>query len=208
MASVSTIISLVPFPINEFKPQMDPEYIKIPAAEPNSFVVFHVASSGFPYYVGEGKNIRIPEPSESFAESIVNDYKISQVGLSEGAAPGLFYVEGKYSKEDVKKNETILAKILAAKQMQIKWFENLVRLADDDWAKTRQHALISDLQRHAARTLNVERDWMFAPSMDGTNLRCPACTAVVPNQAVVCPNCRCVLDSEKAKALSLAFVKG
>jgi len=206
MASVATIISLVPFPINEFKPQMDPEYIHIPADPPDGFVVHHVKTSGFPYYVGEGKNIRIPEPSEAFAESIVNDYKIAQIGLSEGAAPGIFYVEGQHTKESIKKDEVILSLILAAKKQQIKWFENLVKLADDDWAKTRQHALISDLQRHAARTLNVERDWMFAPSMDGANLRCPACTSIVPNQAIVCPNCKCILDESKAKAL--AFAKG
>lgn len=206
MASTATIVSLVPFPINEFKPQMDPEYIRIPAAEPNSFVVFHVTDSSFPYYVGEGKSINIPEPAHRFAQAIVDDYRSAQIGLSEGAAPGIFFLEGRYTKEMIKKDEALLSFVLVAKQQQIKWFENLVRLADDDWAKTRQHSLISDLQRHAARALNISRDWLFAPSLDGANIRCKACTSIVPTGAIVCPNCRCVLDEEKAKELS--FAKG
>lgn len=206
MPSIATIISLVPFEINEFKPQMDPEYIKIPAAPENSFVVYHVYDSWFPYYVGEGKTIKIPEPAHRFAAAIVDDFKSGNIGLAEGAAPGIFYVEGHYEKDDIKSNPQILNLIKRAKQQQIKWFENLVRMADDDWAKNRQHSLISDLQRRAAKALNINREWLFAPSIDGTNIRCKACTSIVPNEAIVCPTCRCVINEEKAKELS--FLKG
>src|SRR5438132_14196669 len=86
---------------------------------------------------------------------------------------------------------------------QKNWFIKLIKLADDDWEKTRQHKFISDMQRYAAKAVGLERPWIIKPMMleDNKVIKCLACQSPISPLAIVCPNCKFILDKEKFESL-------
>ena len=74
----------------------------------------------------------------------------------------------------------------------------MIKEADDHWTKFRQHRMISDPQREAARRLGFTREWLIR---EVSNTRCPACTTFNSPDAIVCVNCKCVLQPDKVKGL-------
>lgn len=203
----ATIVSLHPMPINEHKPGMSIPYISIPAAPKDDFVVLVIEDASHGVYMdSERGTLSVPEPAPDFAEHIVNDFLAAQIGRNTetGAQPGVFWVDGALTKDEVKKQHA--AKLALALKKQILWFEGLVKRADDDWATVRRHDHISEVQRRAAVALNLQREWLVVSGQMG-NETCPACSTVLPNPVpVLCPNCRLVLD--KARYATMEFAKG
>ena len=201
----ATIVSLVPVSIHEFKPGLIPDYTNIPAAKSGDFEILHIEDAAhFLYLDYERGSRRIPEPVSEYARSICEDYIAGQLEVSreDNAAPGLFWVYGKLSKDAIKVSHK--QELAEALMRQIRWFERLVRKADDSWSEMRRHEHIAQIMRIAARELKLEREWLFEDLKMG-NQACPACGTVLgPNLPVVCPNCRCVLDKEKFKTLTFA----
>jgi len=201
----ATVVSLVPVKINEFKPGLIPEYTIIPAAKSGDFEILHVSDAAhFLYLDHERGSRRIPEPVSEYARAICEDYISGQLEVDKenGAQPGLFWVYGKLSKDAIKINHK--AEFAQALQNQIRWFERLVRRADDSWSEQRKHDHIANIMRVAARELRLEREWLFEDLKMG-NESCPACGSLFgPTQPIVCPNCRCILDKEKFKTLAFA----
>lgn len=199
MASKSTIISLVPFELNESKPGLYPGAYKIPAAKENDFELFVVTDAVHYVYLDMDRgSISVPTVSAEVARSICEDYKISKLGFVAGEAePGLDYVEGEY-----KDKKSVLAvakdKIERMMALQKQWFIQLVEIADDEWSKYHSHKSVSDIQRYAAKFLGLEREW----NVEGTaesNTFCPACRSVVMVGAVVCGACRTIIKPEEYK---------
>ena len=201
----ATVVSLVPVPIHEFKPGLIPEYTDIPPAKSGDFEILHVTDAAhFLYLDHERGSRRIPEPVSEYARAICEDYIAGQLEVSreDDAFPGLFWVYGKLSKDVIKIQHKI--ELEEAIKRQIRWFERLVRKADDSWSEARRHDNIAHVMRIAARELKLEREWLIEDLKMG-NQSCPACGSLLgPNLPVVCPNCRCVLDKEKFKALTFA----
>lgn len=201
----ATIVSLVPRKIREFKPGLSVPNFECPAANPNDFVVAYIQDNSSSIYLDNDRGSRkFPVPVEEFAESIVYDFKVAQIERSTeaGAEPGLFWLPGRVTKEEVKTKHK--EKLAAAIQGQVLWFERLVRRADDDWRKHHQMTTIAEIQRIAARTLNLNPEWLYQDFGMGNNT-CPACNSVVSNPLPpVCPTCKCILDEEKYKSLKFA----
>lgn len=178
----------------------------IPAAEQNDLVVVHVTDQSYALYLDAERGSRqIPEPVGEYARAIVDDFKISQIEVSEehNAWPGIFWVMGRFTADEVRAK--FAKQILEAREQQTRWFERLVYRADEDWAKQPSMRVISDIQRLAAKSLNLVRPWAI-PDLKLGNITCPACTTAVPPDAALCPNCKCILNQEKAS--KLAFAKG
>ncbi|MFS2140709.1 hypothetical protein, partial [Duganella sp. Dugasp56] len=91
-----------------------------------------------------------------------------------------FWVEGKFTKDEIKEYFPDLLEEYAEKQRQ--WFHNLVTMANNDWQKNRHMLAVSDLQRKAAKWLGVQAEWVEI-RMQETN-QCPFCTAQIPPTAV------------------------
>jgi len=197
-----TVVSAMPFGINEFKPGLAPPKYVIPPAEEGNVQVLHVERAPYGVYVGDGRSLVQTDDSEIVANSIVNDFVSAQLVHESGAKPALFVLEGKVSAEDVKhRHKPALDSALA---MQKVWFWKLVQLADDDWQKYRQHKMITDIQKFAAKALGLKKDWLY--SVTDTQ-SCPGCGSTVLANIAICPNCRAVLDSDKAKTLQFASAK-
>lgn len=205
MADNSTVISIVPFVIEEKKPGLYPGHFRIPAVKDNDIEVLIVGGSVHHVYLDSDRgSLTIPTLSSEVARSIVEDYKGAQLGYAPGVAePGIFWVQGEFDKK------TALAthknKIDHARVLQRQWFVTLVEVADDEWNKYHSHKMISDLQRYASKFLGMEREWNIQATADA-NTFCPACRAVLDRQALVCGNCRTIIKPEEYKKANLSQV--
>jgi hypothetical protein len=201
----STVVSLVPFEINEFKPGLFPPKFEIPKSDMVTPQVIHIGTGVFYVYLDESRgSFPVRTPSEEIARSIVEDYSSAQLSISGDdpiAKPALFWLPGTVDAMEVKVKYMGVCKTYL--QYQKQWFLNMCALADDDWKRYQRHTAISDVQRTAASILGwraEEHPWM---SLQVTleSERCPACQMLVSPGVVICPNCKCVLDSEKFKEL-------
>ena len=207
--SKATVISIVPFVISEFKPGIYPGQFQINPSKDGIPEVLSIGESVFFIELDEKRTMTVSCSAEKLAKSIVEDYMISNIGYSyeEAAYPGLFWKEGSFTqKEVISKFGADLEKF---KENQLRWFKKLVEMADDDWEKTRQHKCISDAQRHAAKALGMERPWIINLKLNEIkvpDLKCIACQSVVSSIAIVCPNCRCILNMAEYKKLQFVEV--
>lgn len=189
----ATIISMLPYPLEEKRPSLVAMRYEIPAAEENDFVVVHIADTEAMHYVGEGNVLRRTVSGEQVAGSLVNDHINASYGIKENAFPALKTLPGKHSKEFIQKN--FAKELEELRKIQKNWFAEQVKLADDAWNNPRngrRAQAISDLQRLACKSLGLNREWQIAYRVD--NIECPACTTFIPSKALVCPNCQTVLN--------------
>jgi len=165
----------------------------------------HIADNAYPLYLDAERGSRlIPEPVSVVGDAICNDFIVAQIEIDmpSEAIPGIFWVWNKLSRDEVKKNHAALLAKHGANQTR--WFQRLVRRADSDWQMFHQHNVIADVQRLAARYLNLDREWVHA-TVDIGNDRCPACSSVLMRPTpVVCPTCQCILDKERYEKLAFA----
>lgn len=204
---IATLVSIVPFPITEWKPGIYPGMFELAPSVKNEPEVCHVGDSCYWVEIDPDRSIRVLCAADDIAKAIVEDYLISNLEYNRDTdtMPGIFWKPGKFSKEEVK---TAFARDLAyAVEKQNRWFTALVKLADDDWEKTHQHRSITDMQRYAVKALGLERDWIVIPKIEGNSFKkCPACTTMVAVEAILCPNCKCILNKKKYDELKFAEV--
>lgn len=202
-----TVVSIMPFALKERKPQIHPGYFQIPPAKDGKIQCLPIGES-IHWMVQPFEKmppIKIVETSKSIARSIVNDFVESQLAVDADAAPGLFFVEGHYTPDGIR--QQYRTRLELAKEMQGRWFVNLVRMADDDWAKVHQHQAISDLQRHAATALGlIDREWLSV-ALDNMMTRCPLCREMVSPDAIVHATCGYILDLKKYEQMQARVIR-
>jgi len=201
----ATVVSIFPREIREIKPTIQPGVFIIPPGSNEKPGILTVGPSSWWHDVDENMPLlEIPSSSVSIAESIIKDYCNGLLGFETNAqAPGLFYVAGELTSDEVKtKYKTELE---AANMRQKRWYGILLRLADSLWARSNGNPItISDDMRLAARELGQkDKDWMrdFA-AVD--LVRCQACGALKNPDFPVCGSCRNV-DMSHPKAKDLKF---
>lgn len=199
MADYCTVISIVPFPIDEPKPGLYPGHFRIPAAKAGDIEILAVGRSVHHVYLDNDRgSITVPTPSSEVARSICDDYSASQLAYFRGEAePGVFFIDGEYKD---KKSVLAVAKgeIERARMLQKNWFMRLVAIADDEWNKYHSHKTISELQRFAAKSLGLEREWNIEGTVNSLAF-CPACKVPVKSDAIVCSSCRTIINVEAYK---------
>lgn len=204
----ATVISLVPFPINEFKPGMVPGNFAIEAAPEGGFSTLLVKKCKHGVYLDENRpTLIVPTAPEEVAESICFDYKKGQMGLQMGVAePGLFWVPGDYTTEEgLKTVKAVHAKdFLEAMKKQMAWFKALVSQADDAWGKFKMRAMISEPQKIAAQRLKLNREWLLEGEVEAALSECPACFEKVHPRAIICRACNAILNQKEYDKLKFA----
>lgn len=201
MSDTATIVSIFPLEVKEFKPFTE-GYFRIPPAEKGEVQAVIVKTNSFSVYIDEHRGaLKVPVTADEVARSVVEDYISTHLGYSEDAKPGLFWVPGAFTKDQIKAQ--FKDKLAQAEKLQINWFVELVRLADDSWGVYHKHNAISDLMRIAAERLGLQREWMIKASGDNT-IVCPACGKDNLRGIAICFNCKCILDESKAKSLKFA----
>ena len=195
-----TVVSLLPYEITETKPHMIPFTFVIAEADPKvgfSLTYVEEASHVIPNPFDDKHNYKQHTPPNEVARSLVEDYAGALIGISSDAKPGMFWVEGRVTAEEVKK--TYAEELATAQKLQKNWFKNLIRIADADWEKTHNVLAASDIQRHAARSLNEKRPWV--DSIKTEENTCPYCKVIVDSAAIKCHNCKEVINIEAYKAM-------
>jgi len=203
---VATVVSIVPFPIVETKPGIYPGTFVIPAAENNVPEVLVVGESVYFVEVDDKRSIKVKCSPNDIARAIVDDYTKSNLEYSPSrdSGPGIFWLPGRVTTKQAQKD--FKHELERAIMQQNNWFLALIKLADDDWEKTRQHKTISDTQRHAARTLQLDRPWLIKTEVPvASTVNCAACQSAISPEAIICPNCKCIRDMNKWKQLSFAI---
>src|SRR4051812_44541048 len=101
----TTVVSLVPFPIDETKPGMTPSRFYIDPAPREGFSCLLVQKCRHGVYLDEFRpTLIVPTAPEEVAESICMDYKRGQLGIKmTEAEPGLFWVPGAFANKETHK---------------------------------------------------------------------------------------------------------
>lgn len=198
---VSTVISLVPLPINEVKPGLIPPAYHIDACKDphTSCSILVILRAQFSVYIDETRpTLTVPEPSDRVAESICRDLKVSWGHyVPDVVEPGLFWIRGAYKPAEILSSQAmpeIKEMLFEAREKQMKWFSALVAEADDLWSRHRARRMISDLQRAAAKHLALQRDWDLSIEIKESLSVCKYCRADVHPEAMVCKACNGILD--------------
>ena len=200
-----TVISLYPLPIEEYKPGLYPGRFHFDAAKDGDFTILPLEDSVYWVHFTEEDRppIKVVTPANEVAESVIRDFvnNLYGINLEIDAVPGMFFIPEHLSKEAIKTKYK--AELEAARVRQVRWYGNLVRLADDDWVNSgKQHRAISSIHRLACKSLNLEREWLV--EVDETLPKyCPACRERVHPEAVIC-KCRFVLDEAKFSKMKFA----
>ncbi len=199
----STVVSILPLEINEFKHTIQPGHFYIPAASPENPEVLVVQPASWWRDTGdEMPLIEIPNGSIIVAESLVKDYCQGMLAIDDNSSPGLFFVPGAFTVKQIKENYPDA--LNTAIQKQKNWFRNLVDMADTDWAASNgSPKVISGLQRMAAEALSLQdRSWMKT-TLDIKKVPCIACGNLRNPDFPICGTCNRVVDVALAKKLGI-----
>ena len=203
LGTKATLVSIFPLPLNERKPLIPSLYHIAPAKE-NDFEVLVIGDAKFHVYLDEHRgSMSIPTPAFLVGEAIVRDFLDGQWQITPDSRPGLIVLPGEWDKEELKKDKEIQSKIAALNVSQNNWFKIIIRIADDEWAKFKQHRMITEVQRIAANRLRLVRDWAVEVKPEEI-FDCPACGTLVNTKQAVCNQCSCILNPEIYKNLKFA----
>jgi hypothetical protein len=205
--SLATIVSIFPRRLVEVKPGLNPAEYVIPAGSVDNPSMLIIEDNV--YYLMDSdplsdskiqSKIKVPVRPIELAQSIIMDYVSALISVESNKMPGLFAVKGGYDDPKLVKAR-FHQNIQTMNEVQISWFQALVLMADEIWAKTRAPHGISDLQREACRQLHIEREWLIS-AKPSDMVKCKFCTMLVNSDAVICPSCRHVINPEKYKAMN------
>jgi hypothetical protein len=205
----STIFSIYPKPINERHWTIMPGFFHIDPGTYKEPARLVVGSSSWWREIDETQPLlEIPNSSVQVADAVVKNYCSGLLGCNmANAMPGLFWLPGEVSLIDLITKEEFKAALELANKKQRTYYTGLIKMADTLWAKTNGNPLcISDDMRLAARELGGEKDWTKDFSMI-ERISCVACGQPRNPAFPICPNCKNIIDVDKAKALNLKFAE-
>src|SRR6266567_2932546 len=148
--------------------------------------------------------VRSPESGETYAitpirgctgvmdlgDKRIMEYRITAREIAgdsgEGSFHGVFVAAGPEPTE---------AELADARHRLEEFQRRLVAAADLEWERTKNPMFITDLERRAARQLDVEKPWLYDPK---PMAECPACAEKIKPGVAVCRACGAILDKDKA----------
>jgi len=200
----ATVVSVCNFPIdNEYKPQLNPSFFSIKAAEEGSIAILVIESPIEYVPTLDYKSVVRNVPALEVAKSFCRDWIDGQLctSIATGALPGLFAVDNAFTIDEA--DEQFPTEISNARSQHTNWANNLVKMADDIWSESPKHRHISDSMRNAAKYLKLERAW--AKRFEAAaQIFCPACRTVIDSKAIVCSKCNCIINEEAYDKLRFA----
>lgn len=203
----ATIVSIYPQEVLEIKPTIQPGYFHIPAG---SFKNPSLLSVGTSSWFSEGDEaapiLQVPVFAIHVAKSVIVDYCSSLLAYAPDQMPGIFFIPGDVSVEEVKGK--YIKELLLAKARQDKWFKSLIKMADALWSRTNGNPLaIADQMRLAAREMGQDTKPWLADYQNEAIEKCIGCGSMKKAEYPICPNCKAITNREQAEKLGLSFAK-
>jgi hypothetical protein len=131
--------------------------------------------------MGDNRRLEVPIHARKIAEDLAADL----------GDYGVFVAEGQ---------EPTAEEIASAKEHLIKVAKKLVFEGDQEWARSHNYRLLSDLHRRAVKHLGLEREWAYEPAAMS---ECPVCGERIKPGVAVCRSCGAILDREKARQFGI-----
>lgn len=195
-----TVANFTPFEYVEKKPgQVPDEYIIPPATENDTIPgILHVKNTHSNLYMPlQEYTYRVPIPGDVLARDIAFALVSAKLEFEYGVSePAIFAVEGHHSAYAI--NHDFKKEVERALVKQAEWCRRLVKMADDDWQRLRQHKMITDVQRWAAKRLQLNREWRdIATPVTALleTVNCQFCGTLRLKNVAICPSCRQVVDA-------------
>lgn len=202
----ATIVSIYPKEIDEKKETLFPGRWKIPAGRFSNPSVTIVGTSSWWRDIDlEQPLLEIPVSAVQIAQSIIVDYCNGFLGCNMAdLMPGLFFIPGEFTLEQVKKDYSM--EITKAKFKQDAWFAVLIRLANSLWARSNGNPLVIwDEMRMAARELGKEDVPWLRMDVQMELVKCFACGSLRNPDYPICPACKNVdMSHPRAKDIKIA----
>ena len=137
---------------------------------------------------GDKRVLPLPITAREIGEDICREIN-SDAG--ERSFLGVFLCAGDAPTED---------ELRSAQEKLNEFYRALVASADREWERSHSFLFIHDLQRRAAATLGLEKEWHYQAR---ETEECPGCGDHVKPGVAVCKSCHAILNREKALALGL-----
>jgi len=198
---ICTVVSCMPFPVHKNIPHVNPSFYYVPEVLDgfNDCVLVHIGPATCWWYAGNELGpggdgwISRPMLSREIAEALVRDEVNSCINISVGySQPAITFFPGRLQKSDVVLGQ--VKRLEEIREMQKRWFMELVRQADIDYAQIKSPGVVSELQRKAAKALNLRnKPWDINSEVENV-MACPMCQTIVNPKAIICSNCNYVLD--------------
>jgi predicted nucleic acid-binding Zn ribbon protein len=211
MSLACTVISLVPCKIVEEKPGLYPPRFIIEESDTVIPQLCHISTAVHYVYLDESRGmLQVKDPSDVVAKALVHDFVTSQLAVSDEVGPALWWVDSDYTLEQVVEKEKVIMNEM--RQRQRKWFVNLMKMADDDWVRYRQHNVISDFQRKIGHILDLnpeDHEWMTPLALQqGRTFACPFCMTSLPVGSVICGTCHEIIDYKRKEQIEKELREG
>jgi hypothetical protein len=204
----STVVSILPKYIEERKVTIQPGLFNIPPGTFNNPAILVVGPSSWWRDIDEEQPLlELPVSSIQVADSIVKDYcnGLHMCNMAD-QMPGLFYLPGEHTVDNLKKEYMPL--LIAAQAKQKKWYLELVKAADILWSRSNGNPLaISSDARLACKELNIENKPWLGDLQQAELVRCVACGSLRNQSFPICQTCKAIVDPELAKKLNLTFAQ-
>lgn len=201
----STIVSIYPKEIIEYKVTIEPGKFVIPPGRMDNPGVLVVGTSSWWSYSGDSRpTIEVPISSVQIADAVIKDFSNGMLACDMvDARPGLFFVPGDITTLELKAKYKDAFKQAEAKQRV--WYTNLVLIADSLWARANGNPLaISDEMRLAARELNLNNKPWLLDYQTIQMINCFACGTMKSPLYPICPNCKSIDPSYQGPEIKRA----
>lgn len=131
--------------------------------------------------MGDNRRLEVPIHARKIAEDLAADL----------GDYGVFVAEGE---------EATAEEVANAQEHLVEVAKRLVFEGDQEWARSHNYRLLSDLHRRAVKRLGLEREWAYEPVAMS---ECPVCGERIKPGVAVCKSCGAILDREKARAFGI-----
>ena len=192
--TAATLISLFPLPVFEKKPLI-PSIYQVAASQADMKPEISIVREGiFHVYLDEFRGMMtIKTPALTVAESVVRDFMDSQYMAGDDARPAFWSIPGAWTVAEIYSTQEQKDRLTRENSLQLKWFERLIMVADDEWSKFHQHRMITEVQKIAATRLKLNREWAIEYTPEN-NTDCPGCGALISKKVAVCRECGCIIN--------------
>lgn len=202
----ATIVSIYPKDIDEKKETLFPSRWQIGAGRYDKPSVTVIGTSSWWRDIDiEQPLLQIPVSSVQIAQSLIVDYCNGFLACNMAdLMPGLFFIPGEFTVEQIKKDYSI--KLTEAKFKQDAWFAMLIRLGNSLWARSNGNPLVIwDEMRMAARELGKHDVPWLKMDVQMELVKCFACGSMRNPDFPICPSCKNVdMSHPRAKEIRIA----
>lgn len=195
-AQSADIVALVNISTEKWPPRQRTYFGSLDVRSPQSgeaFAITPIRGCMGVMDLGDKRTMEYRITAREIAEDIAREINSDS---GEGSYHGVFVAAGEMPTDN---------ELADARHRLQEFHRRLVAAADLEWERTHNPMFITDLERRAARQLNVEKPWLYDPRPLAD---CPVCAEKIKHGVAVCKSCGAILDREKAAQYGLVAREG